>query len=179
MAINFDALPNSKPTSFFKEPGLYKAKITHAEMRTPKTTEGKPYLSVTYELTNSKNEPAGKFFDSFFESDSEIPKWKIKRFIEALGITGLTTFELKDLTKVCVNKTILVDITTDRNDPEKNVVDVFTGDVYYPASEWFAKTATAEDILNDKESSVNTPNINAPDAKDAEDVDASLSDSEY
>lgn len=111
---------------------------------------------------------------AFFESDSEIPKWKIKRFIEALGITGLTTFELKDLTKICVNKTILVDITTDRNDPEKNVVDVFTGDVYYPASEWFAKTATAEDIL-----SGNTSNINAPDAKDAEDVDASLSDSEY
>ena len=165
MAISYDSLPDSKPTGYFKEPGIYKAKIITAEMRKGQTS-GKNYLSITYELTDKNNKPAGKFFDNFFDVDKEIPKWKIKRFITAIGLTGLTTFELSQLTKICVNKTILVDIGVDSKDKDKNVVDVFTGDVYYPEAEWLANTGSAEDIL----SGGTTPTINALDAVDAGDV---------
>jgi len=52
MAINYDALPSTKPTSVLPA-GFYKATIIKAEMRKSKNT-GNEYLSVQYDLNNGK-----------------------------------------------------------------------------------------------------------------------------
>ena len=140
MPICFDALPQDKPVNALLEKGKYIAKIVGAEMRTPKNG-GTDYLALTYELSGLDNTPAGKFWDNLFEVDKPIPRYKLQRLLTALGLTNLTTFELRDLVKVVNNKSLIVDIATDeKENPPKNVVDVFSGEIYYPIAERAAVT---------------------------------------
>ena len=49
--INFNTLPTNKPITEIK-PGTYFATVEKAEMKAPKDPSKKPYLSLTFALTN-------------------------------------------------------------------------------------------------------------------------------
>ena len=85
---------------------------------------------------NGRN--CGKVFDILAESEKGLIQYKIARFLLALGLEKLGTFELVDLVKIIKNKQLLVDIKQEEAKdgyPAKAVVDVFTGSIYYPMSD--------------------------------------------
>jgi hypothetical protein len=101
MAINFAGLPDERP-SVLPEVGKYRVLIEKAEMKTPKVEPGQPkkpdYLSMTLALrVKPDGTPAtGKVYDNLSESDSDYVRYKIKRFIIAMGIPVTKSIELKD-----------------------------------------------------------------------------------
>ena len=157
--INFNELPNSKPTGFLLEKGRYKARVVNAEMKQGKDPAKPPYLNLQYALTQD-GQSKGNFYDIITEpGDTDIPRYKLKRFIEAFKLPITGTFTLQDLCKMVPNKECYLDITVDeKSEPHRNQIDVFTGEIYYSVDE-IEGTAT-------------TPEINASDANDSADVDA-------
>lgn len=152
MPISFDSLPQDKPVGALLPKGCYQARIIEATMRTPQNG-GDDYLALTYTLKTIEGEDKGKLWDNFFDVDKPIPRYKLQRLLTALGLTSLTTFELKDLTKVVVGKYMLVDIATDEKaTPQpRNTVDVFSGEIFYPIANLAAMVGvvTEESPLDD------------------------------
>lgn len=158
MAINFNTLPSDKPNAL-PEKGSYIATIEKAEMKNPKDTSKPPYLNLTFALKTPDGKSAGKIFDIISESEHELVRYKLSRFITALEIPITGMFELKDLCKIIQGKTIIIDITKEEKEGQnpRAVVDIFTNQIYYSmkdASEIFA------DWTEDRP-------INASDAADA------------
>ena len=154
--INFNELPNSKPAGFTTIPkGRYLGTIEKAEMRLGKDASRPPYLSIQWGLAKD-GKPMGKFFDLITEpGDAEIPRYKLKRFIQALELPITGSFTLADLAKMVPNKSAYIDITVDeKSEPARNQVDVFTGEIYYS--------------INDPDATVT--NLNEVNAEDAADV---------
>ena len=135
--INFNELPNSKPAGFTTIPkGRYLGTIEKAEMRQGKDTSKPPYLSIQWGLAKD-GKSMGKFFDLITEpGDAEIPRYKLKRFIQALELPITGNFTLADLAKMVPNKSAFIDITVDeKSEPARNQVDVFTGEIYYSVND--------------------------------------------
>ena len=120
--INFDSLANDISSQYELIPaGRYVCKIEKAEMRQPKDTSKPAYLAITWSVEGQ----VSKLFDNFFESDKELAQYKLRTFVEAIGLK-LKTFELKDLTKVTVGKSAKVSIKiNDTTEPNRNEVNVF------------------------------------------------------
>ena len=131
MAIKFDALPSEKPYSVV-QPDFYYAVIESAEMKQGKDTTKPPYLNL---------------------------KYKLKRFLTALGITFESEFELKDIQKICVGKEFIVNTTIDKQEGKQDraVVDLFSNEIYYNIS-------AANEVFGEGATGV----INASDAEDSE-----------
>lgn len=145
MAINFDALPQDKPAGNLLDKGFYRAVIEKAEMKTPKSG-GNQYLAVTFNLFDREGKAKGKLWDNFFDVDKELPRYKIARLLTALGLQLSGSFELRDLTKIIVNKQLLVDVSVDeKNTPPRNQVEVFKNEIYYPVAQWAALTGVVTD----------------------------------
>lgn len=143
--INFNELPNSKPAGFTTIPkGRYLGTIEKAEMRLGKDASKPPYLSIQWGLVKD-GKPMGKFFDLITEpGDAEIPRYKLKRFIQALELPITGNFTLADLAKMVPNKSAFIDITVDeKSEPARNQVDVFTGEIYYSVND---ANVTADEI---------------------------------
>ena len=158
MAINFDALSNSKGYNI-PEPGTYLATIESAEMKQGKDVSKPMYLNVKYKLTNKDGKSVGTIFDILTESEHQLMQYKLKRFLLAIGISFEGEFELKDISKLCVGKQLIVDVKKEDakdNMRERAVVDLFTGDIFYNIKE-------AKDIFGE----AHTDTINADDAEDA------------
>lgn len=154
MAINYDALPSVKPSATVPA-GFYKATITAAEMRTSKNT-GNTYLALTYDLNNGK-ENVGKLFDMQFDSEKEFLRYKLQRFITALRLNLTGLFELKDLCKLVKGKQLIVDVTIEpaaNGNPERNSVNSFEHELYYPVSEWASLTGAAADEVSASDADV-------------------------
>ena len=141
MAINFNTIPTEKPSIGTIIPkGTYIGTIVKAEMKTPKYDDSKPdYLSIQMKVTDpASNTEMGTIFPVFTESEAPLPRYQLGRFIKALGLPITGEFELKDLTKMVVNKQLRVDIcpekTTDGSDPKRSVVDI-DAECYYPLVE--------------------------------------------
>lgn len=134
--INFNSLPTDKPNSL-PESGTYYATIESAEMKQGKDPTKPPYLNVALSLKDKSGKSCGKIFDIFSESDKELVQYKLARFLIALNLDKLGSFELVDLVKVIKNKQLIVDVKQEEakdNYPAKAVVDVFAGEIYYPIS---------------------------------------------
>lgn len=134
--LNYDNMPNQKPAMSNVIPkGCYKAHIAKAEMKTPKSG-GDDYFSAECDITEIDSGKAmGKFWIRLFDSDKSLPIYQIKRFVDALHLPIKGEFELKDLTKMCVNKDLLVDICPeDKEDPQQSVIDI-SADIFYPVDE--------------------------------------------
>ena len=149
MAINFDSLPGNKPFST-PVPGTYYATIDTAEMKQPKDPSKPLYLNLKLKLKTPDGKNAGVIFDILTESEHSLMQYKLKRFLLALGVSFEGEFELKDLSKLCVGKEIIVDTKIEEGTegrPDKAVVDVLTNEIYYNLSE--AKVVFAEDANTD------------------------------
>ena len=141
--INFDTLPSEKaPMGNVYPKGRYLATIKKAEMKEPKdNTANKPmYLSIEMDLIDpDSNTRMGKFWMNLTESEKNLPRYQLKRFITALKLPIQGEFTLKDLTKMVVNKQLMVDVTpeerTDGKPPQRSVLDINAGDIFYPVTE--------------------------------------------
>lgn len=131
MAINMNSLPTEKPSMSSVIPkGCYIAKIVKAEMKTPRSGKA-DYFSAECDITDPvSNTGMGKFWINLFESDANLPRYQLARFIRALNLNIQGEFELKDLTKMVNNKSLMVDICPDK-DNERSIVDI-TADCFYP-----------------------------------------------
>lgn len=136
--INFDALPKENPFGLIDK-GLYHAFIESAEMKIGKTS-GNPYLNVKYVLTDAAGTSKGVMFDMITESDSSVVQFKVGRFISAIGIPLVGAMELKDIGKLAVGKTIVIDVTHQKDTRDETqlraVPDVFGHGIYYGAGEY-------------------------------------------
>ena len=135
MAIQFDSLPTKN--EFHVEADVYLATIEEAEMRKPKT-EGKPdYLNLKYRLTRHNGKSAGVMWDGQYESDKQIIKYKLARFLQACGIPLVGTMELKDIANLVLNKQIVVDTTVDESGTQPRLqADIFGREIYYPKEQF-------------------------------------------
>jgi len=166
MAINFNELPTTR-TSLVLPKGFYKATIINAEMKISKNT-GNDYLSLTCDLIGTNGE-TGKYYDMLMESDKELIRYKLSRFIQALHLNLNGTFELRDLCKLIKGKKFVVDLTIDdKAEKPRNTVNVFEHELYYAINEWASLSGAPE-------SAVTTPTPTDEDAPiaaaDAEDSD--------
>ena len=130
--INFNSLPTENSSQYAVIPkGSYIAKIVKSEMKTPKTP-GKPdYLSIECDITDpASNTGMGKFWINLFESEANLPRFQLRKFIEALNLRIAGEFELKDLTKMVNGKSLVVDICPNK-EGDRSVVDV-SADCFYP-----------------------------------------------
>lgn len=137
MAINFNKLPQDNPFAL-PTPGVYRAKIVEAEIKSPKNDPTKPdYLNLKYTLFDRSNKNCGSIYDILSESDSSVVQYKIARFVRACGIPLVGAMELKDLAKLVKNKEIALDVTIDKkSDSPRAQVDLFSREGYYMASEF-------------------------------------------
>lgn len=138
--INMNELPVNKPAMNNIIPkGRYVGQIIKAEMKQPKDPERPMYFSAECDITDPQsNTNMGKFWIRLFESEAPLVRYQLSRFITALKLPITGEFELKDLTKVVVNKKLFIDIAPeerkDNNPPTQSVVDI-NGECFYPVDE--------------------------------------------
>ena len=169
MSINFNTLPkNGGNMNTVVDEGIYYITIEKAFMKEGKDKTKKPYLNMLLALTNKEGEAKGKIWDMIADSDSDIVRYKLRRFIEALAIPITGEFELSDLPKVVIGKKMLGHIVTDTRGPSpKSVIGVFEDKIFYSVNEAntvFGGEAPAEINANDADPDVpwNNP---APDTQ--------------
>lgn len=137
--INFNTLPTENSSQFSVIPkGSYIAKIVKSEMKTPKPRQdgsvGPDYLSAECDITDPiSNTSMGKFWINLFESEANLPRFQLRKFIEALNLKISGEFELKDLTKMINGKSLAVDICPDK-EGKRSIVDV-SADCFYPLTQ--------------------------------------------
>lgn len=151
--ISFDSLP-TKPARQNIAEGFYYAKIENAEMRQPQDPTKPEYLNLMFSLSNAQHQAAGKIYDRITESDNQYQQYKLRRFIDALGLADTLksagNFELKDLCKIIKNKELIVELVQEKDRQTKEptgqtVVNVFGDYIYASLAE--AKEIFAEESL--------------------------------
>lgn len=151
MAINFNSLPTEKPALGVIIPkGTYLAKIVKAEMKQPKDETKDEYLNMELDITDiASNTSMGKMWSILTTSEAPLPRYQLARIIKALNLPINGDFELKDLTKMIVNKEMKVDICPeekkDGTEPQRSVIDI-SAEIFYPVQD--AVIQAAEDILS-------------------------------
>ena len=145
MSINFNSLPTEKPARGSVIPtGQYCATIVKAEMKQGKDETKPPYLNMEMDIVDpSSGSGMGKLWAILTESDSPLPRYQLSRLITALGLPITGDFELKDLTKMIVNKKLMVDITPeetkDGKEPQRSIIDINAGQIFYPYEKPFVE----------------------------------------
>lgn len=134
MAISFSKLGDKQT---LLPAGLYKGTIEKVEVKVSK--KGMTYLAITYK--DIKNEEGksfnNKMFDNLFDSESNLLQYKLKRFIIACGlqeaIEECDEFELEDLSKLIVGKTLYFDTKHEKQEgySDKWAVDNVKGSIFY------------------------------------------------
>ena len=143
MAIDFTKLKTDNPFSV-PDPGIYLATITEAKSQQPKDTSKPEFLNVKYSLMDADGNSAGNMEDNFFDSDSDVPKYKLGRFITAVGIPLTGAMEFKDLAKILPKRKLVVDVknvkddyrSTEGKEVMKAEIDLFAREAYYPVGEF-------------------------------------------
>lgn len=146
MAINMNSLPTEKPSMSAVIPkGCYICKIVKSEMKPSKTPKKPDYFSAECDVTDPvSNTGMGKFWINLFESEANLPRYQLARFIKALGLNIVGEFELKDLTKMVNNKSLMVDICPNK-EGDRSVVDI-TADCFYPIEPKTTRDAVEAEI---------------------------------
>jgi hypothetical protein len=160
--INFQNLPTKAPNSL-PDKGVYIYTIENAQMRRSTNNE---YLEIKASLSKGDGKKVATIFDRIMDIDSDIPRYKLRQFIQALNLPIVGEFQLSDLTKMVIGKRILADITHEKSKdpqyPDKAIVDPFSAEVYYPMSK-------ADELLGLlTPASAEAGTINASDAADVE-----------
>lgn len=160
--INFQNLPTRAPNSL-PDKGVYVYTIENAQMRRSANNE---YLEIKAVLSKGDGKKVATIFDRIMDIESDIPRYKLRQFIQALNLPIVGEFQLSDLTKMVIGKRILADITHEKSKdpqyPDKAIVDPFSAEVYYPMSR-------ADELLGlITPAGAETGAINASDAADVD-----------
>lgn len=135
MAIQFDALPTTN--EYHVEADVYLARIEEAEVRKSKTEGKPPYLNLKYRLTKHNGKSAGVMYDGQYDSDKQIVKYKLARFLQACGIPLVGSMEFSDIANLVLNKEIVVDTKVDESGSSPRLqVDPFGREAYYPKEQF-------------------------------------------
>ena len=138
MAINFQELPQDNPFGLV-DPGVYRARISEAEMKQGQDTNKPPYLNIKYTLTDGQGNGKGSLYDIISESDAAVVQYKVARFVRACGIPLVGEMELSDLAKIVKGRDIALDVSH-QTDKERGTtraqVDLFSRQAYYMPSEF-------------------------------------------
>ena len=135
MAIQFDSLPTTN--GYHVEADVYLARIEEAEMRKGKDATKPPNLNLKYRLTRHNGKSAGVMFDGQYDSDKQIVKYKLARFLQACGIPLKGSMELSDIAPLVLNKEIVVDTKVDESGSQTRLqVDPFGREAYYPKEQF-------------------------------------------
>ena len=154
MGIIFDKLPINKPTQDQKEQVLLpKGRYTFVVKRASVATSaaGTSYLKLILECTNPEYKGV-TVYDNLSMSEKQLAQYKLMRFITGAGLAESLrnqTFELEDIAKVVPDTVLEADVTIEEaknNYPEKNIIDCFAGEIYYPIQ--VNTTASIKEKLN-------------------------------
>ncbi len=148
MAINFDKLPDKKPTSNRVMPGIYKFEVVKAEMRAAYDPADPDFLSINLKLSDMDNNHVGFINDKIVENPKPIVGYKISRFLRACDIDVEGSLELSDLAKLVVGAKGFVDVgefTPEDKDPIA-IVNLFDHDCYWTKKE----RKLVEDLMKPK-----------------------------
>ena len=132
--FKYSDFPESNPAKT-PTPGTYYAVITGAEVRESQNTF-KLYLNIAYTLFDKMGNNRGIMYDVLTDSDKEIPRYKLKRFIDAIGAEFKEEFDFTDLKNAAESKAIILTAKISKtSDTPRLEVDVFKDDIYYPLSD--------------------------------------------
>ena len=162
MAMNFNELPAEKPESNLIRENYAIAKISSAVagVGTGPNTKGQPCLKLTLDCRTFDGSVTAKVWETLYESDKALLRYKIRRFIEALKLQLVGEFTMNDLAKVVNGKELIVALKVEQNPgyAPRNVVDVFDDNIFYPMSELGTLSGATEEPDG-------TPVFNAQDAE--------------
>lgn len=114
--INFDALPKDKPNNNTVTEGRYTATVFSAKMVPSKKTPGEEYLNVSFKIDNG-----GFVNENYFDSDRPFLQYKLGQLLKACKVTLAGEGSLKDVSKVVVNKKVIIDVVV--NDRGYGAID--------------------------------------------------------
>lgn len=137
--LNFDNLPKDRPTQFQLVPAGYayfEVKSAEVKKSTGAKTAGTDCLEAVLECTNPATGIKGRIWDTFYDSDASLVRYKLRKFLESIGCILQGEFNFKDLTKIIVGKKGIVAVKINENPGYKprNEVDAYDDDIYYPLS---------------------------------------------
>jgi hypothetical protein len=140
--LNFDSLPKDRPAGagFPLLPNGYSTfKIISAEVKksTGEKTAGKDYLELVLQCTDIKTGISGRIWDTFYDSDKSLTKYKLRQLLIAVNCILKGDFTFKDLTKILINKEGIAAVKINENPgyKPKNEINVFDDEIYYPMSD--------------------------------------------
>lgn len=143
MSINFDQLPKDNPFALIPI-GYYKFVVAKAEMKPNKDPAKKPFLVITFSLTDSKGNKRGNLFDRIMDNTTTPALlYKTGRFCNAIGVVLTGEVDLKDLAKLIVGKQGVLEVEHSKDtrtgaapDAVQAQVKLFGSDCFWPLSEW-------------------------------------------
>jgi hypothetical protein len=155
MALNFNELPQDKPAggAFPNITDKYCFATIHsatAGVSTGANTKGQAKLDIVYDCTSFDGTVTTKIWDTLYESEKPLIRYKIRQFILALNLKLKGSFTMADLAKIVVNKKLILATKTEDNTKGglKNVVDAYDDGIFYPMSELAnLKGETSEDSI--------------------------------
>ena len=149
MSVNFDKLPSSNPSNV-PAPGFYKFTVTKADMKQGKDTAKPPYLSLSLGLVDKFGKKHGNLFDGQYDSDAPAIQFKLSRFILACGLDLHGSMELKDLAKIVVNRSGVVEVENvpDSRDATRLQAKarLFGSDCYWPLDKFDSLVSDAATV---------------------------------
>ena len=102
--LNFEKLPQNKPSQNSVAEGRYVAEIFKTQMLVSKTTNNE-YLNVSFKIDGG-----GFVNENYFDSDKPFLLYKLGRLLKACNVTLSGEGSLKDVAKVIKGKKVIIDI---------------------------------------------------------------------
>lgn len=102
--IQFNALPQNKPSNNSIKNGRYTATVYKCEMRTGKET-GNEYLNVSFQCDGG-----GFVNENYFDSDKPFLQYKLGQLLKACNVNLEGEGTLKDVAKVIKGKKVIIDV---------------------------------------------------------------------
>ena len=102
--LNFERLPQDKPSQNTVAEGRYRAEIFKCQMMVSKTTNNE-YLNVSFKIDDG-----GFVNENYFDSDKPFLLYKLGRLLKACNVTLNGEGTLKDVAKVIKGKKVIIDV---------------------------------------------------------------------
>jgi hypothetical protein len=142
MALNFNELPQGRPAGgqFPVISDNYCISTVHsavAGVSTGANTKGQPKLDIVFDAVSFDGTVRTKIWDTLYESEKPLLRYKVRQFILALGLKLNGSFTMADLAKIVGNKQ-LISATKLEDKPsggQKNVIDAYDDGIFYPMSD--------------------------------------------
>lgn len=169
--MNFNNLATSKfnGKGNFKTPeaGVYHARVEKCEIKTAKS--GNEYLSVRMSMTDKGLAKCGSCFDMLMDSDKPFLQYKVRRFLEAIGVPVAGEMSLKDLGVIAEGCELTLWVQQEEWNGQTRVVpNLRDAEGYYPADK-FKDTYNIWAKMNDKPE-IDMSFMNVPEGADDEEL---------